>query len=61
MKLATQPSFNNLDGRGDGVLKKESMGTQPVPGVQIVERGAKSGSGKRNEKGKREKNFVDLR
>ena len=54
-------SFNNLDGRGEGVFKRERRGTYPVPGVQIVQCDAKSESGKRNKKGKRERNFVDLR
>ena len=54
-------SFNNLDGIGEGMFKRERRGTYPVPGVQIVQCGAKSESGKRNKKGKRERNFVDLR
>ena len=54
-------SFNNLDGRGEGVFKRERIGTSPDPGIQIVQCGAKSESGKTNKKGTRERNFVDLR
>ena len=42
------------------MFKIERRGTYPVPGVQIVQCGAKSESGKRNKKGKWERNFVDL-
>lgn len=43
------------------MFKIERRGTYPVPGVQIVQCGAKSESRKRNKKGKWERNFVDLR
>ena len=43
------------------MFKIERRGTYPVPGVQIVQCGAKSENGKRNKKGKWERNFVDLR
>ena len=43
------------------MFKREVRGTYPVPGVQIVQCGAKSENGKRNKKEKRERNFVDLR
>ena len=43
------------------MFKIERRGTYPVPGVQIVQCGAKSESGKRNKKGTRERNVIDLR
>ena len=43
------------------MFKIERRGTYPVPGVQIVQCGAKSESGKRNKKGTRECCVVDLR